>query len=82
MKNTACLIAVFFLSIISIGQLHAQNEIQRVRIDFETPLGYVRHLLLGFTPDPHVFCVIDSAGIHDNLFELGGRSPATSRVMV
>ena len=29
----------------------AFNEIQRVRIDFETPNGFVRHLLLGFTPD-------------------------------
>ncbi|MBT8273451.1 MAG: T9SS type A sorting domain-containing protein [Bacteroidia bacterium] len=27
------------------------NEIQRVRVDFETPMGFVRHLLLGFTPD-------------------------------
>lgn len=27
------------------------NDIQRVRIDFETPMGFVRHLLLGFTPD-------------------------------
>ncbi|WP_298903080.1 T9SS type A sorting domain-containing protein [uncultured Psychroserpens sp.] len=27
------------------------SEIQRVRIDITTPLGYTRHLLLGFTPD-------------------------------
>jgi len=27
------------------------SSIQRVRIDFTTPNGYVRHLLLGFTPD-------------------------------
>jgi hypothetical protein len=27
------------------------NEIQRVRIDFHTPLGFTRHLLLAFTPD-------------------------------
>lgn len=27
------------------------NQIQRVRIDFHTPLGFTRHLLLGFTPD-------------------------------
>ncbi len=27
------------------------SEIQRVRVDFTTPLGYVRHLLLGFTPN-------------------------------
>jgi hypothetical protein len=29
----------------------AFTEIQRVRIDFTMPNGYVRHLLLGFTPD-------------------------------
>ena len=29
----------------------SQNEVQRVRINFETPVGFVRHLLLGFTPD-------------------------------
>jgi len=27
------------------------SEIQRVRIDFVTPLGYTRHLMLAFTPD-------------------------------
>ncbi|GGG43978.1 hypothetical protein [Bizionia arctica] len=27
------------------------NEIQRVRLDFTMPNGYVRHLLLAFTPD-------------------------------
>ena len=27
------------------------NQIQRVRINVTTPLGYTRHLLLGFTPD-------------------------------
>ena len=27
------------------------SSIQRVRLDFTTPNGYVRHLLLGFTPD-------------------------------
>ncbi|NNK81979.1 MAG: T9SS type A sorting domain-containing protein [Flavobacteriaceae bacterium] len=31
-------------------QSFAQN-IQRVRLDFETPNGFVRHLLLGFTPN-------------------------------
>jgi hypothetical protein len=29
----------------------AFNEIQRVRIDFTMPTGYVKHLLLGFTPN-------------------------------
>ena len=27
------------------------NQIKRVRLDFTSPLGYTRHLLLGFTPD-------------------------------
>ena len=27
------------------------NEIQRVRVDFHTPTGFTRHLLLAFTPD-------------------------------
>jgi len=27
------------------------DNIQRVRIDFKTPQGYIRHLLLAFTPD-------------------------------
>lgn len=27
------------------------NQIQRVRINVTTPMGYTRHLLLGFTPD-------------------------------
>lgn len=30
---------------------YAFNEIQRVRIDFTMPNGYVRHLLLAFTPN-------------------------------
>jgi len=30
---------------------YAQSEVQRVRIDFENPDGYTRHLLLGFVPD-------------------------------
>jgi hypothetical protein len=29
----------------------AQSEVQRVRIDFENPDGYTRHLLLGFVTD-------------------------------
>ena len=51
MKKSAHFIALFFLFIAVTDSLQAQNEIQRVRIDFETPLGYVRHLILGFTPD-------------------------------
>ena len=34
-------------------------EIQRVRIDFVTPLGYTRHLLLAFTPDNAATDAID-----------------------
>ena len=30
---------------------YASNDIQRVRIDFTMPNGYVRHLLLAFTPN-------------------------------
>ncbi len=40
---------LFLLLCISFSQ--AQSEIQRVRIDFENPDGYTRHLLLGFVPD-------------------------------
>ncbi|WP_242205981.1 hypothetical protein [Aestuariivivens insulae] len=31
--------------------LHAQDEMQKLQLDFTTPNGYVRHILLGFTPD-------------------------------
>ena len=50
-----CLVLLMFLS--GTSGLYSQNnsannsEIKRVRIDVETPLGYVRHLLIGFTPD-------------------------------
>ena len=40
---------LFLLLCLSFSQ--AQSEVQRVRIDFENPDGYTRHLLLGFTPD-------------------------------
>ena len=33
----------------SIAETNTTNSIQRVRIDFTTPTGYVRHLLLAFT---------------------------------
>ena len=36
---------------INIIQTSPPSPIQRVRIDFVTPMGYVRHLLLGFTTD-------------------------------
>jgi len=50
MNKVTTLYAIILLSLIAIPNAYAQ-DIQRVRVDFETPLGYVRHLLLGFTPD-------------------------------
>jgi len=34
-----------------LNSTNSTNEIQRLRLDFVSPLGYTRHLLLGFTPD-------------------------------
>jgi hypothetical protein len=50
MNKVTSLCAILLLSFIAITNTYSQ-DIQRVRVDFETPLGYVRHLLLGFTPD-------------------------------
>jgi hypothetical protein len=50
MNKVTTLYAIILLSLIAIPNAYTQ-DIQRVRVDFETPLGYVRHLLLGFTPD-------------------------------
>jgi len=50
MNKGITLYAIILLSLIALTDAYAQ-DIQRVRIDFETPQGYVRHLLLGFTPD-------------------------------
>lgn len=50
MNKVTKLCFAFMLSFISIEDLQAQ-DIQRVRVDFETPTGFVRHLLLGFTPN-------------------------------
>ncbi len=52
----AMVICVFLLDLSPINasnlnQPNSSNEIQRVRLDFTMPNGYVRHLLLGFTPD-------------------------------
>lgn len=45
--NLLCL-----LCLITFGNdLFAQSEVQRVRINFENPEGYTRHLLLGFVED-------------------------------
>lgn len=46
--------AIFFgliLSIISINLSIAQVESQNIRVDFQNPEGFTRHLLLGFVPD-------------------------------
>ncbi|MBT8267098.1 MAG: hypothetical protein KJO41_10110 [Bacteroidia bacterium] len=51
MKTTYKYFIILLVLVFSSPNLFAQNEIQRVRIDFETPIGFVRHLLLGFTPD-------------------------------
>ena len=50
MNKVTNLYAILLLSLIGLSNSYSQ-DIQRVRIDFETPEGYVRHLLLGFTPD-------------------------------
>jgi len=43
-----CFVVLFCISFQMFSQT---SEIQRVRIDFVTPLGYTRHLMLAFTPD-------------------------------
>lgn len=49
MKKLTYFLTVFGLVLLA-PNLFAQ-EVQRVRIDLETPLGHTRQLLLGFTPD-------------------------------
>lgn len=49
-KATIYLATCILLLCLSVNG-YSQNEVQRVRINFETPEGFVRHLLLGFTPD-------------------------------
>ncbi len=39
------------VTLVCFTSVFSQNDIQRVRIDLSTPTGYVRQLLLGFTPD-------------------------------
>ncbi|MCX7549958.1 hypothetical protein [Xanthomarina sp. F2636L] len=54
-----CLIALSVITFASASpfsnetttEAYAFNQVQRVRIDFTMPNGYVRHLLLGFTPN-------------------------------
>lgn len=59
-KTTYLTLLVLLLSIAVFANTNSQNTsnqetqsstIQRVRVDFVTPLGYTRHLLLGFTSD-------------------------------
>ena len=45
-----CLIALIIIST-SIEGILAQSSMQKIQIDFTMPNGYVRHLLLGFTPN-------------------------------
>ncbi len=50
LRTISKLLGPFFL-LLCINFSQAQSEVQRVRIDFENPDGYTRHLLLGFVPD-------------------------------
>ena len=51
MKKVSIFKYLIITVLITSNTLIAQNEIQRVRVNLETPLGYTRQLLLGFTPD-------------------------------
>lgn len=51
MKNLTYVCLAFFCYVTLTAQTENKSNIQRVRIDFKTPEGYVRHLLLGFTQD-------------------------------
>lgn len=45
-------VKTYFAMVLFVIAYHVSaQDIQRVRIDFETPNGFVRHLMLGFTPD-------------------------------
>ncbi len=48
-----CTLLVFNFLLVTNLEAHSQtsSEIQRVRLDFTTPTGFTRHLLLAFTPD-------------------------------
>ena len=50
MNKIITLCTALILCLASTIQIQAQ-DIQRVRLDFETPQGFLRQLLLGFTPD-------------------------------
>lgn len=58
-KTTYLCLMALYVFLLDLSAIHAsnfstaenRNEIQRVRLDFTMPNGYVRHLLLGFTPD-------------------------------
>ncbi|WP_400078448.1 T9SS type A sorting domain-containing protein [Winogradskyella sp. R77965] len=50
MRTISTLLCILLCAIFSNG-VEAQSEIQRVRIDFENPEGFTRHLLLGFVAD-------------------------------
>ncbi|RXJ50174.1 hypothetical protein [Gelidibacter gilvus] len=51
MKNLTYLFLAFFWVASLSAQTENKSNVQRVRIDFKTPEGYVRHLLLAFTKD-------------------------------
>ena len=50
MNKVTSFYAILLLSIIGFSNSYAQ-DIQRVRIDFQSPSGYLRPLLLAFTPN-------------------------------
>ncbi len=55
MNKITCLCFFICLSLSDIivggSSLFASNDIQRVRVNFTSPTGHTRYLLLGFTPD-------------------------------
>lgn len=58
-KITYLCLLMFSICLIDVSPINASNsntteyysQMQRVRLDFTMPNGYIRHLLLGFTPD-------------------------------
>ncbi|MBA6154722.1 hypothetical protein [Gelidibacter maritimus] len=61
MKNLIYLCMAFFccLTVYAQTDTKSKSNIQRVRIDFKTPEGFVRHLLLAFTKDNSASDAID-----------------------
>ncbi|TWO30722.1 hypothetical protein E1J38_014620 [Seonamhaeicola sediminis] len=45
------IIVCMIIAFSSINTAEAQDDMQKIQIDFTMPNGFVRHLLIGFTPD-------------------------------